>query len=341
MPAETDHEPALIDLDGVPATRALDWLSTMLLIRTFEESCERLVLSGKIPGGVHSAAGQEAVAVGIAAALQPQDIVAGSHRSHHHALAKGLPPREIMAELFGRRTGCNGGRAGHMHLADFARGMYGSNGIVGAGVGIALGAALAAQRRGDGQVAVGFFGDGGANTGRVWEFTNLAALWRLPLLIVCENNLYAVETRLDESFAGESIAARARGFALPAVQVDGQDVAAVAGAAGQARQRAAAGDGPTFIEALTYRLQPHSVGEQDSYRTAEEVAHWRTQRDPILRLRATLNGGAARAVGWFEDLSAAAADTVRDAVDFADASPWPDPATADHDVTAVRAGGTP
>ena len=182
------------ELPDIPAEELLQWLADMTLIRAFEQTADGLALRGKIPGGMHPAIGQEAVAVGAARALRPADIMTGTHRSHHHALARQLPPAGVLAELYGKASGINSGRGGSMHLADFERGLWGSNGIVGAGLGVALGAALGASVRSTGQVALGFFGDGGANTGRVWEFVNLAAIWSLPLIIACENNLYAVET---------------------------------------------------------------------------------------------------------------------------------------------------
>jgi TPP-dependent pyruvate/acetoin dehydrogenase alpha subunit len=273
-----DADPG-IGLDGVAPERAVGWLRQMLLIREFETVAGPLTTSGAIPGGMHPSAGQEGVAVGVVSALVSGDVVAASHRSHHVALAMGMSPRAMMAELYGKATGCAGGRGGHMHLADFAAGFYGSNGIVGAGAGIALGAAFAQSYRHEPHCSVGFFGDGGANTSRVWEFANLAASWRLPLIMVCENNGYAVETRVDLATAGESIAVRARSFGLAATQVDGQDVAAVATSAAQAADRARSGGGPSFIEALTYRFGGHDIGDRGRYRTEEEVAWWQRYRD--------------------------------------------------------------
>ena len=257
-----------IQLDGVPVDDLEEWLETMLVIREFEESLEPLTMSGnQIPGSVHQASGQEAVAVGVMRALASGDIVASPHRPHHHALAKGMTPRVAMAELWGRATGCAGGRGGTMHLNDFSLGYFGSNGIVGAGLGIAMGAALAAKLRETGQVCVGFFGEGGANTGRTWEFVNFAAVQRLPLIAVCENNQYAVETYIGRSAAlADSIARRAEGFGLPSLQVDGQDVCAVYRATRAAHERARRGDGPTFIEAVTYRYHGHNTGEIANYR---------------------------------------------------------------------------
>lgn len=324
-----------VDLEGVAPGHALAWLERMLLIRRFEEACERLVMENRIPGGVHSAKGQEGVAVGVISALAPSDIVTSSHRSHHHALAKGLPPDRTMAELYGRATGILGGRAGHMHLADFDIGLYGSNGIVGGGLGIAMGASLGARLRRKDQVAVGFFGDGGANTGRVWEFTNLASMWRLPLIVVCENNLYAVETYVGRSMAGESIADRAAGFGLPAHRVDGQDVAAVHRAVTIARARARAGEGPSFIEALTYRYGPHGVGEQEPYRSREEVDTWRTTRDPIERLRLALTRLGDLDGARFEEMDRRIGRQIEQAIEFAGSSPWPDPRTAAQGVTGL------
>jgi TPP-dependent pyruvate/acetoin dehydrogenase alpha subunit len=312
-----------------PAGLLRDWLEQMLVIRQFEAESVRLSLTGQIPGGIHSSAGQEGVAVGVAQALGPDDVVSGTHRSHHHALAKGLTPREVMAELFGKADGCAGGRGGSMHLVDIGRHFLGSNGIVGAGLGLAMGAALAMKMRSLPAVAVGYFGDGGANTGRVWEFINLAALWKLPLIAVCENNLYAVETHISQAMAGETVAARASGFGLPAEIVDGQDVLAVYHAVRQARSRALAGQGPTFIEALTYRYEGHNVGDVQNYREKSEVADWLESRDPIERLRQQLAGWGQLDEAGFMAATSRAAAAVADAIAFAESSPWPDPASVD------------
>ena len=259
----TDQLPAAgsqpAGLAETPEEQALGWLRRMLLIREFETRCEPLSLAGKILGGVHSSLGQEAVAVGVAMALRDGDHAAGTHRSHHHALAMGIPPTVLMAELFGKATGSNSGRGGSMHVADLRRGFLGGNGIVGAGVGLAMGAALSAKVRGTGTVAVGYVGDGGANTGRTWEAVNLAVVWDLPLVIVCENNLYAVETATAAVTASESIAARAEGFGIRTVIVDGQDIVEVHRVAAAAREDASSGRGPTFIEArhLSLRRAQH------------------------------------------------------------------------------------
>ncbi len=223
------------EIDPAAGERARDWLRTMLLIRRFEERAEQLTIRGKIPGGVHPAVGQEATAVGVAATLTTADTVSAPHRGHHHALAKGVSPSGLMAELYGKATGVSRGYGGSMHLAGFDVGFIGSNGIVGAAVGLGLGDAFAARYRNEPRVAVAFFGDGGLNTGRTWEFANLAAAWRLPLIAVCENNLYAVETPTLALTGGSNPVRRAEGFGLHAVSVDGQDVFEVYGAAARAR----------------------------------------------------------------------------------------------------------
>jgi TPP-dependent pyruvate/acetoin dehydrogenase alpha subunit len=307
----------------------LEWLSQMMVIRRFERESVRLSLANKIPGGIHSSEGQEAVAVGTIRALAADDVVSGTHRSHHHALAKGLSPRAVMAELFGKVDGCTGGRGGSMHLVDLQHKFLGSNGIVGAGLGLAMGSALSMKMQQQSSVAVGYFGDGGANTGRVWEFVNLASLWKLPLIAVCENNLYAVETHIAHAMAAESVATRASGFGLPTVTVDGQDVVAVHDATRQARGRALAGEGPTLIEALTYRYEGHNVGDPQNYREQSEVKQWREARDPIDRLRRRLVADGGLSSERYDALDQQANSVVEDAIAFAEASAWPDPSTVD------------
>ncbi|MEJ7774234.1 MAG: thiamine pyrophosphate-dependent dehydrogenase E1 component subunit alpha, partial [Nocardioidaceae bacterium] len=306
--------------DEVSTEQLRSWLEQMLLIRVFEETGEKLSLRGRIPGGIHPAVGQEAVAVGVMSALEPDDVIASTHRSHHHALAKGLSPEGVMAELYTRSDGVVGGRGGSMHLADFSLGHYGGNGIVGAGVGIAMGVSLGMHLRKDPRVAVGFVGDGGVNVGRLWEAVNLASIWSLPLIVVVENNQYAVETHVDRVTGGCDIVRRARGFGLPAVRVDGQDVVAVHEAITGARSRATAGEGPTFVEAVTYRYSGHNSGEVAGYRTQEEVQDWRSQRDPIDRVRGRLVAAGALDDEAFAALESAAVTRVDEAVAFAEAS---------------------
>jgi TPP-dependent pyruvate/acetoin dehydrogenase alpha subunit len=313
-------------LDPAVGKEAIGWLRTMLLIRRFEERAEQLTMRGKVPGGVHPAVGQEATAVGFAAALAPGDTVSAPHRGHHHALAKGMSPDGLMAELYGKATGVSHGRGGSMHLAGFDIGFIGSNGIVGAAVGLAMGDAFAAHYRNELRVAVAFFGDGGINTGRTWEALNLAGAWRLPLVAVCENNLYAVETPTLAVTGGGSMTRRAEGFGLTSLAVDGQDVFAVYEAAVAARARAIAGDGPTFIESRTYRYSGHGSGEGvGAYRNLDEVASWKEGRDPITRCAECLSEAGLLAEGELEQLDQGAQEIVEASVRFAEESPWPDP----------------
>lgn len=235
-----------------------------------------------------------------------------------------MDPKAAMAELFGRATGVVQGRGGSMHVADHSINYLGGNGIVGASVGLSAGSALAAQLKHENSVAVGFFGDGGSNTGRTWECVNLAAVWKLPLIAICENNQYAVETPIARVFAGKSIADRAAGFGLPSLQVDGQDVGAMYRAVSEARARAIAGQGPTFIEAVTYRFYGHNTGEVITYRTVEEAAEWRAKRDPIGKLIAGMQAGGLLQKDQLQSLEAAAKHIVAEAIEFADASPWPE-----------------
>lgn len=305
----------------------MEWLARMLLIRRFEEVAEDMSLRGKIPAGIHPSIGQEAIAVGAMAALDPADPIAGTHRSHHHALARGTSPDLLMAELFAKAAGLQGGRGGSMHVGDLSLANLGGNGIVGAGVGIAMGTALGIKLSGHDRAAVGFVGDGGANTGRTWEFVNLAVIWSLPLIVIVENNLYAVETRIDRMLGGGSITRRAEGFGIATKLVDGQDAEAVWAAVSDARKRAVSGGGPTLLEAQTYRYRGHGSGERANYRTAEEIEQWRSSRDPIDRLAAALVDRGVLDPQTIETMRLAAQSAVAAAVTFAEESPVPDPAT--------------
>jgi TPP-dependent pyruvate/acetoin dehydrogenase alpha subunit len=227
------------------------------------------------------------------------------------------------------------GRAGSMHVADFSKSYFGGNGIVGASVGIGMGAALAARELNSGQVVLSFFGDGGVNTGRVWEAINLATVWRLPLVVFCENNLYAVETRTAEVTGGSSIVRRAEGFGLPAISVDGQDVTAVYRTVRDACGRARGGEGPTFIEGVTYRYQGHNTGQVIRYRTKDEVDWWRRSRDPIDRLHGSLVAAGLLDTAHYDALNSRARELVRQATAFADESPWPDLGLAASGVTEI------
>ncbi|MFJ5120094.1 thiamine pyrophosphate-dependent dehydrogenase E1 component subunit alpha [Kitasatospora sp. NPDC088548] len=307
------------------------------LIRDFEELALTLVRSGVITGGIHPYIGQEAVAVGVCSALGDGDRLTSTHRGHGHVLARGADPRRLLAELAGRVDGLNQGRGGSMHAADLSLGILGANGIVGAGAPIAVGAAWAARQAGEDRVAVAFFGDGALNQGVLLESLNLAAMWRLPVVFVCENNGYATTLPAATAVAGSALG-RAAAFGIPAAEVDGMDTEAVRSAAEEAVGRARAGGGPAFLECRTYRFEGHHTMERRMklrYRTPEEVAGWRA-RDPLLRAAEAI--GAARG----EALDAEVAAELAEAERFALASEHPDPAGAlDHlyaDGTRPRAG---
>jgi acetoin:2,6-dichlorophenolindophenol oxidoreductase subunit alpha len=284
----------------IPEPDVLRWLyQRMLLIRRFEERVEALRQSGAFEGTAHLSIGQESVAAGVCARLRRDDSVASTHRGHGHAIAKGVEVSRMMAELFGRETGTNRGKGGSMHIADVSVGMLGATGIVGAGIPIAVGAALSARNRRSGQVAVAFFGDGAMGQGVVYECLNMAAIWRLPVVFVCENNGYAESTPVEYALGSKDLAARAEPFGLPAHAVDGQDVFAVYDRMGAAVERARAGDGPTFLECKTYRYAGHYLGDDPRrYRTAEEEALHR-ERDCVERFEhAVLERGAL----WADEL---------------------------------------
>jgi acetoin:2,6-dichlorophenolindophenol oxidoreductase subunit alpha len=263
---------------------------TMRLIRRFEQRVVELVNRNEIPGVTHEYVGEEAVATGVCHALRPDDVITSTHRGHGHILAKGGEPRRMIAELMGKSTGYNRGRGGSMHIADFALGIYGANGIVGAGTPIACGAAMAAKlRRSDG-VAVSFFGDGATNQGVVHEAMNLAAVWQLPVIFVCENNGYAISASIKEMSKLEQLADRAAGYGIPAETVDGMNVLVVNEATARAVTRARAGDGPTFLECRTYRFVGHFTAERAlgiRYRADAEIEEWR-KRDPLVTYPAML-----------------------------------------------------
>jgi 2-oxoisovalerate dehydrogenase E1 component len=272
-----------------PDTATLERLyQTMVRIRRFDEKTAELFNAGLVKGTAHSYVGQEAVATGACAHLGPDDAIVGNHRGHGHCIAKGASVDRMMAELMGRETGYCRGLGGSMHIADLSLNILGCNGIVAAGVPIGAGAALAAKLRGTDRVVVAFFGDGGANQGVVHEAMNLAAVWKLPLVLVCENNQYALSTSSSRTTAGESIAARAAGYGIPGVRVEGNDLLAVYEAVGLAVARARAGQGPSLIEAVTYRWGGHSMrANLPEYRTKEEEREWMA-RDPIARVERLL-----------------------------------------------------
>jgi len=262
------------------AAHRSELLAEMLLIRRFEEKCVELYSAGEIRGFVHLYIGEEAVAVGVNQALTPEDNIVSTYREHGHALVRGIPVDAVMAEMYGKTTGCSKGRGGSMHLFDARRRFYGGNAIVGGGLPLSIGLALADQMRGDQRITACFFGDGAVAEGEFHECLNLAALWDLPVLFCCENNRYAMGTALDREHAQTDLALRAASYGITAWPVDGMDVLAVEHAARRAAEAVRAGGGPHFLELRTYRFRAHSMYDPDRYRDKTEVAQWR-ERDPI------------------------------------------------------------
>ena len=303
----------------------------MRLIRSFEERVARLFADGLIPGFVHLYAGEEAVAVGVCAHLSDIDYITSTHRGHGHCIAKGVPLGEMMAELYGRSGGSCKGKGGSMHIADVGRGMLGANGIVGGGPPLAAGAGLTARVLGTGGVAVCFFGDGAAEQGTTHEGMNLAAIWKLPVVFVCENNQFAESTPVGYHCAASSIADRAASYNIPGVLVDGYDVIAVHEAAGEAVARARRGDGPSLIEAKTWRYFGHFEGDQVTYRTAEQSAAYR-EHDPLTVFAAQAVDRGLLAPTDIERIDREAEAQVDAAIAFAEASPLPAPEDALTDV---------
>lgn len=301
-------------------------LRTMWRIRRFEEAVDDLFARGLMHGTMHLAIGQEASATGITAALRPEDFITSTHRGHGHCIGKGADLVRMMAELLAKETGYCRGRGGSMHLADVATGNLGANGIVAGGIPIATGAALAAQMRGTTQVVACFFGDGATNEGAFHEALNIAAIWKLPVVFVCENNKYGMSFSTARSMAVARVSDRASAYGMPGVTVDGNDVDAVFAAATTAVARARRGEGPTLIENVTYRWKGHSKSDKNLYRTREEIDEWKL-KDPIGRFEEKcLNSGLLTAQD-IERIRAEVRDEIRDAVRIANAAPDADPAT--------------
>ena len=326
MPPSTDD--AIVA--DIPLALMRDLYTGMYRIRQCEDQLNTVFSKNLFPGYIHSYLGQEACAVGVCAALRQDDCIVSTHRGRGHYLAKGMALKAMMAEMFGKATGIGGGRGGEMHAADPANGILGGNGIVGGGIPYAAGAAYSAVLDGVDRVTVAFFGDGASNQGAFHETMNIAAAWKLPLLFVCENNLYAEMTPFKDTVNEADIARRAVGYGIPGVLVDGNDVLAVLAAARTAVARARAGDGPTLLELKTYRTGGHFQGDPCKYRTREEEALWQS-RDPLPQFRAVaLQRGAFDAAG-LAALEVRLAAEITEAIDFSLASPDPEPASAlDH-----------
>jgi 2-oxoisovalerate dehydrogenase E1 component len=303
----------------------------MLIIRRTEEQLARAHQSGSIPGACHTYVGEEAIATGVCANLRTDDVIFSTHRGHGHALAKGVSPRAMMAELFGRSTGVSAGRGGSMHLFSPEVGLMGTSGVVGPSILLATGAGYTFRLLGTDRVSVAFFGDGAVNNGAFHEGVNMGTIWDLPVIYVCENNQYATEVPFSSVSRNPDVAERARPYGLPCHVVDGNDVLAVHAAAAEAVRRARAGEGPTLLECKTYRTRSHAEGMRDvGYRTPEEVDTWKT-RSPIAKCREYILHERVAGEDELAQIDAAVEAEVDEARQFAASSPWPEPDTAlDH-----------
>jgi pyruvate dehydrogenase E1 component alpha subunit len=307
--------------------KTIELYRKMLEIRYFEEKVYDLYGQNLVPGTIHLYAGQEAVAVGVCANLREDDYITSTHRGHGHCIAKGAQPNKVMAEILGKKTGYCKGKGGSMHIADFSIGMLGATAVVGAGLPIAAGAGLSIKLRKTDQVVACFFGDGASNQGTFHEAINMASIWNLPVLFVCENNLYAMGTHQSMVMAIENIADRAAAYGIPGVAVDGNDVLAVYEAAHNAVDRARKGEGPTLIECKTYRHKGHSRFDPATYRPKEEVENW-MKRDPIAQFKARFLEMKTLTEEEANKIEQEVAAAVEDAVKFAVESPYPAPEEA-------------
>ena len=308
-------------------------LEKMLLIRAFDEKVDELYAEGALHGTAHFYVGQEAVAVGVIAALKEGDVITGTHRGHGHAIAFGLDIDRMAAELLGKASGYCHGKGGSMHIADVKAGMLGANGIVGGSMGIACGAAWAFKQRKEDRVAVCFFGDGAVQEGIFNETLNLAAIWKLPVVFVCENNQYAMSKSVKDAFATERISDRAAGYGMPGITVDGMNLEEVHEAASEAIGRAWSGEGPTLIEAVTYRYLGHSKSDANLYRTRDEIEEWR-KRDPIQRFAARLEEEEVLEKCAWQALELRARERIEEAFEKASQEPEPELESALEDVYA-------
>ena len=318
-------ESAPAEAVAIDTTTLKDWYREMVLIRQFEENARQAYQQGKIGGFLHLYIGEEAIAVGAIHALKPEDHVVTHYRDHGHAIVRGLDPKRLMAELYGKETGVAKGRGGSMHFADTSKNFWGGYAIVGGHLTIAVGLGIASQRAGEKRVAMVFFGDGSTDAGQFYECLNLAALWKVPVVFMCENNQFGMGVAIDKASAVTNVYQKACMANIPAQQVDGMDALAVHAAVAKAVEEARDGGGPRFIEALTYRYQGHSVADPDKYRDKDKIDEWK-RRDAIERVKQRLLDRGVQP----EELATLEADVTRqikDAVAFAEASPAPDPST--------------
>jgi len=318
---------------NLPKDNLIKMYRKMLEIRFFEEKVFELYGQNLVPGTVHLYAGEEAVAVGVCSALSKDDYITSTHRGHGHCIAKGADLKRTMSEILGKETGYCKGKGGSMHIADFSIGMLGATAVVGAGLPIAVGAALSAKLRKTGQVVACFFGEGASNQGTFHESINMASAWKLPVIFVCENNLYAMGTRQSRIMNIENISDRAPSYGIPGVSVDGNDVLVVYEAAQVATERARRGEGPTLIECKTYRHKGHSRVDPAKYRPREEVEEW-LRKDPIKRLRDKLIQTNISTEAELQEIEKRVSNEIEDAVKFAVESPYPAPEEALEDVYA-------
>jgi len=314
----TAMTPAGSEATSEAADHRVHLLREMLRIRRLEERCAELYSATLIRGFLHLAIGEEACAVGVMEALRPEDAVVATYREHGHALARGMTMRSVMAELEGKVEGCSRGRGGSMHLFDSATRFFGGNAIVGGGLPLAVGLALADHLQGQHRVTACFFGDGAVAEGEFHESMNLAALWHLPVLFCCENNLYGMGTALERAESETDLSLKAAGYRVPSWEVDGMDVLAVEEAAGRAAEAVRAGGGPHFLELRTYRFRAHSMYDPDRYRDKAEIEQWK-HRDPIPQLVARLSAGEELGEGELDRMEAEVAAEIEDAVAYADA----------------------
>ncbi|MBI2948258.1 MAG: thiamine pyrophosphate-dependent dehydrogenase E1 component subunit alpha [Verrucomicrobia bacterium] len=325
-------------LPPLPRDTSLRLYRQMQTIRHCEERLAKSHQRGLIHGACHTYVGQEAIAVGVSAHLREDDVIFSTHRGHGHALAKGLHPRQLIAELYGRETGCSRGRGGSMHLFAPEIGLMGTSGIVGPCILQATGAGYSFKLLRTDRVAVAFFGDGAVNNGAFHEGLNMASIWKLPVLFICENNQFATEVPFQYAAGNPTVAQRGAAYGLPGVEADGNDVLAVYSAAHDAVQRARSGGGPALLECKTYRTRPHAEGMGDfTYRPREEVEQWKT-RCPILQFRRRLLGEKIVEAADLDIIDRQVAELVEEAHEFAEKSPWPDPQTATRHVFSESHG---
>jgi pyruvate dehydrogenase E1 component alpha subunit len=317
--AKGDHK---VIADDLTPEKARELLRQMYIIRAFEFMAEQAYAEGKIHGTMHLSVGQEAAAVGSMAAIRPDDLILSTHRGHGHCIAKGGDIRRMAAEFFGKETGYCRGRGGSMHIADVEGGNLGANGVVAGGIPLAVGVGLSLKLQKSDRIVLGFFGDGAVNTGPFHESLNMAAIWNLPVVFICENNQYAMSFSVKRALAIKDLSIRAASYGMPGVTIDGNDVLAVYRAVREGVQRARSGGGPSFVVCDTYRWRGHSRSDRNLYRTKEEIEAWK-EKDPIARFRGYLIAAEVLTAEQAEHFEKEAQAIIEDAVSFAEASPEP------------------